>query len=226
MNPFLAIMSDSTETQKQDTTGTLASGGYLPAIAAKHLAAGEYSRVVEICKQHLESYRHLLSINLLYARALFHAGQFDSAEEQFYIVLARDPDNIVALKHLGDIRFSRGDEMAAMANYRRVLEIDPSCHGLKMEIHGLREQESTHTIKLVKREPRAAIPQKKREKTVLAQIKFYTETMGDLYLTQGHARLASEVFESLLETNNNPRISEKLAAARRKKKEKEENECQ
>lgn len=217
-------MAEMIETYDQDTTTSLAAGGYLPAIAAQQLAEGKYSQVVELCKEHLDSYRHLLSINLIYGKALFHAAQFESAEEQFYSVLSRDPDNIVALKYLGDIRFLRGDEMAAMANYRRVLEIDPGCRGLKSNIQGAREQESTHTIKLVRRERGSAISQK--EKSGLDQIKFYTETMGDLYLNQGHSRLASEVFERLLKFNDNPRISEKLAAAQQKIKEKEDRECQ
>jgi hypothetical protein len=48
------------------------------------------------------------------------------------------------------------------------------------------------------------------------KIHFYTETIGDLYLVQGHHRLAAEVFRTLNERNHNPRLAEKLAEAQRR----------
>jgi hypothetical protein len=48
------------------------------------------------------------------------------------------------------------------------------------------------------------------------KIHFYTETIGDLYLAQGHLRLAAEVFRTLNERNHNHRLAEKLAEAQRR----------
>ncbi|MBU0982891.1 MAG: hypothetical protein KKA42_03410, partial [candidate division Zixibacteria bacterium] len=52
-------------------------------------------------------------------------------------------------------------------------------------------------------------------------IPFFTETMGDLYLAQGHSRLAAEVFRHLIDQNDNPRLADKLMQAEGKTKERE-----
>ena len=66
---------------------------YWPARAAKFVAIGRYSRAVEICKEYLDAQPFLLSGRIIYARALYYAGQMESAEEEFYRVLEIDPDH-------------------------------------------------------------------------------------------------------------------------------------
>ncbi|MCP4569706.1 MAG: tetratricopeptide repeat protein [FCB group bacterium] len=186
----------------------LADEGYWVAGAARCLEQGKYSEAVRLCKEHLDDEPDLTGGRLVYARALHRAGQIESAGEQFYRVLSRDPDNVVALKHLGDIRFSEGDEPSAMANYRRILEIDPQCRGLRSNVEA-RPGATTRTITL--KRPREASPTSTGRG--LRKIPFFTETMADLYMNQGYPRLAAEVFRRLLENNENPRLSEKLASA-------------
>jgi predicted Zn-dependent protease len=140
---------------------------------------------------------------------LFHAGQIDSARKQFHELLARDPDNLVALKYLGDISFSDGSEASAMALYSRVLEVDPYCRGLCSPIRQA-QTETTRTITLKATSERAGIL---RQANRLRNIPFYTETIGDLYLAQGYPRLAAEVFRTLSERSPNPRLAEKLTKA-------------
>lgn len=193
---------------------SLAEQGYWPARAAQLLAEQKYSAVVELCKRSLIAEPKMISGRLIYGRALYAAGQHESAAEQFYYVLSLDPDNAAALKYLGDIRFAEGDELAAAANYARVLEIDPQSTGLKCELRPA-GRETTRTITLTRPpEGERSRPRPKRE------IPFYTETIGDLYMRQGHADLAVEVFELLAERNRNPRLVEKLTQAREQLKTK------
>jgi len=191
--------------------------GYAPAVAATHLREGRYSKAVEICREQLERETDLLSVRLILARALYHAGQTDSAAEQFYHVLSVDPDNLVALKYLADIKFANSDEMTALAGYRRVLEIDPDCHALYSPLSP-KARETTRTI-TIKRPLEAA--DKVPSRAPLRKIYFYTETMGDLFLAQGHSRLAAEVYRSLGQSAPNLRLDEKLARADRKAQDKE-----
>jgi len=193
----------------------LASRGYWPARAAKYLAEGKYSRAVEVCRENLPQAPKLLSGRLVYARALFLAGQKEAAAEQFYRVLAVDPDNMVALKFLGDVRCAAGDEVGAMANYQRVQELDPEGHGLSCAL-AKPQPETTRTISLTRREE---APPSVREQ--LRRIYFYTETMGDLYLAQGHPRLAAEVFSRLSEQGSNPRLAAKLEMVKEKIRDRE-----
>ena len=211
-------MSRKHKSATNDTTRELAAGGYWPARGAKALHEGRYSRAVEICRTHLPSEPDLISGRLVYARALFHAGQLDSAATEFYRVLSVDPDNQVALKYLGDLLFGRGDEYGALAHYQRVLEIDPACQGLQCELKS-QATETTHTVSL-RRAPEKRVAGS--AKPPLRDIAFYTETVGDLYLSQGYPRLAREVFRTLIAENENPRLAEKMALASESIKEKED----
>jgi tetratricopeptide (TPR) repeat protein len=200
-----------------NVVASLSSRGYRPAMAAECLKDGRYSKAVEMCREHLSSEPESLSGRTIYARALYHAGQIRSATEQFYRVLSADPDNLVALKYLGDIKFSAGDEQGALADYRRVLAIDPYCQALCCPIN-VNRGETTRTITIHRPEEiltEAAAEHKRRE------IPFYTETMADLYLSQGYPRLAADVYRSLTAESQNPRLKEKLTIAEEKIKQKE-----
>lgn len=213
----------------------MAAKGYWPAVAAKFLAEGRYSRAVEVCKEGLAEEPSVVSGRVVYAQALYRAGQIESAAEQFYQVLARDPENLMALKCLGDIKYVEGDHYAAMAHYGRVLEIDPGCRELCSSIRrapgseGAQEtgpavkenstvlimkasaaKEATRTMTL-KRE--AEVSPVLADRGKLRAIPFYTETMGDLYLAQGHNRLAAQVYRELIAKRPSPQLQEKLEKA-------------
>ena len=203
--PTLVYMFEVIKKAEMSLTEILCNQGYWPALAERFLSEGKYSRTVEVCKQHLSEDFNLVSGWIIYGKALFFAGQMDLAEENFYCVLAYDPDNIVSLKFLGDIKFTQGDDISAMAFYTRVLEIAPSCRGLNSPLK--HKTESAAKMVTLQRKPeKAAI----KKETNLREIPFYTETMGDIYLAQGHNRLAAQVYRTLADKNNNPRLMDKL----------------
>jgi len=197
---------------------TLVAKGYWPAEAAHFLSEGKYSRVVELCRENIPSQPDLVSTRLIYAQALYHAGQMEVAETEFHHVLSQDPDNVVALMFLGDIKNRQDDQFAAQANYQRILQLDPDCRGVKSERAGATSDRSTtRTITLTRKAEASA----KSPKPPLREIPFYTETVGDLYLAQGHLRMASEVFRTLDRVSHNPKILEKLLKAEKKLGEKD-----
>ncbi|MFQ5499623.1 MAG: tetratricopeptide repeat protein [Candidatus Zixiibacteriota bacterium] len=194
----------------------LTSQGYWPACAATALKEGKYSRVVEICREHLPSNPRVLSARLLYARALYLTHQLDVAAEQFRQVLSIDPDNLSALKTLGDIHFAQQDEAAAIANYQRAQQLDPYWTGLKSDLAApTREETTTLTLKHRSEPGQRSVHANRGHK-----IQFHTETMGDLYLSQGHPRLAVEVYRTVGHTDQNPRLAEKLRQAEKQISEK------
>ena len=198
-----------------DFVEALISRGHRAALAAKYLSEEKYSKAVELCKEYLADHPVSLSGRLIMARALYHAGQLESAEKQFYRVLSVDPDNLVALKYLGDLMFASGDEMGAEANWRRVLQIDPYSQALHSKVKPAKK-ETTHTITI--RRPQEASVEAGQS---LKEIPFCTETVGDLYLAQGYPRLAADVYRSLSSVSENPRLNEKLLKAEEKIKQKE-----
>jgi tetratricopeptide (TPR) repeat protein len=195
-------------------TAELAERGYWPAVAARLLEEDRAAEAVQLCRNNISQTPELLSARLLYALGLFRTGQLDEATEQFFYVLSLDPENTVALKYLGDIRFASGGEWSAMNYYRRVQQLDPGSSGLACRL-AHRPGETTRTITLMRRSETAA------DKTPDRRIPFFTETIGDLYLSQGHPRLAADVFRKLTERNDHPRIREKCEQAERLAQRKE-----
>lgn len=202
-----ALLSPGGQPDERDR---LTENGYWPARAAKLLEAKAFSQVIALCRENLDEDGSVWSGRIIYALALYHSGQLEAAETQFHRVLSWDPDNLVVLKHLGDIRHAQNDQFGAMSHYQRVLEIDPDCRGLKTELDS-RRQMTTRTISLKRT---GEIELNKNSQT--PPIRFYTETMGSLYLDQGHSRLAARVFRRLLESGDNPRWQEKLELAEKR----------
>jgi len=186
----------------------LSRKGYWPAIAMEYYNEGKYSRVIELCNMRLKEYPDITSGRVVLARAYFHSGQIESSEKEFHRVLRIDPDNMVALKYLGDIRFKDGDESSAFSYYGRVQKLDPRSNGLTSELKR-EEPEETRVLSLKKGEEKDS-----QADVRLRDIPFRTETVADLLLKQGHPRMAINIFEELTGKNKNPRIVEKLERAR------------
>ena len=201
-------------TSAADVVDRLAESNHPMATAARLLDDGKFVRAVELCREHLPDFDTSIAARLIYARALFHAGQTEAASSQFYRVLAHDPENVVALKYLGDIRNAENDSVGAGANYQRVLYIDPLCQGVASSLHG-RNRLITRTVTLKSGKD-------ERQPAESSRIPFVTETIGDLYYAQGHTRLAAEVFRRLVEQSDNPRFAQKLAQVQKSVKQREE----
>ncbi len=187
-----------------ELTFELSASGYWPAIAKGFLEKRQYSRAVELCTKNLREEPAVLSGRIVLALALYYSEQIEEAGEQFYRILQIDPDNIVALKHLGDIKFRSGDEHTAFSYYNRVLKLDQFTESLKCGLSGHSKKE-TKILTLARDGENF---EKGHDR--LRQIPFETETAGDLLLAQGHARMAREIFRNLLKVNNSPRLAEKL----------------
>lgn len=180
---------------------------FWPKEAESLLNQGEFSKAIELCEANLQNGVSVVGAKIIYAQALKAAGRTDDATEQLYQLLALDPNNIAALKLLGDIQFQKEDMVGAMASYGRVLEIDTDCRGLKCAFQP-QEKETPQKLVLERgpEEISAAIvdPIEKL---------FRTETVGDIYLKQGQLREALEIFRELALENQSERITEKLANA-------------
>lgn len=63
--------------------------------------------------------------HVVYGQALFDAGRYPESQATFETALGLDPENLIALRHLGDIARIGNDAQQAIAWYTRVLEADP-----------------------------------------------------------------------------------------------------
>jgi tetratricopeptide (TPR) repeat protein len=98
---------------------------YFAPLANEYRKLGDFDQAIFICQEFLPQQPGHMSGHIVYGQALFEAGRHDEARTVFETALALDPENLIALRHLGDIARAHGDSETARAWYRRVLESDP-----------------------------------------------------------------------------------------------------
>lgn len=62
---------------------------------------------------------------IVFGQALYEASEFAEARQVFERALALDPENLIALRSLGDMSLQSGDMTQARAWYTRLLDADP-----------------------------------------------------------------------------------------------------
>ena len=94
-------------------------------LADAYRKAGELDRAIELCQSGLERHPDYVSAHIVYGRCLIDMKNDAAAGQTFQRVLALDPENIIALKILGEIaeRNNRFDE--AVDWLGRLLNADP-----------------------------------------------------------------------------------------------------
>jgi len=61
----------------------------------------------------------------VYGQALYETGEFDEARKVFERALTLDPENLIALRSLGDMSLQSGNTAEAHRWYTRLLDADP-----------------------------------------------------------------------------------------------------
>ena len=98
---------------------------YFAPLANEYRKAGDLDRAIEICRAHLPQQPGHMSGHVVYGQALYESRQLEEAKTVFEAALALDPENLIALRHLGDIARDSGDPATARTWYLRVLDADP-----------------------------------------------------------------------------------------------------
>ncbi len=99
---------------------------YFAPLANEYRKAGNPHQAIAICRAHLSQLPSHMSGQIVYGQALFAGGEYDEARTVFENALAMDRENLVALKHLGDLSLRDGETAAARQWYGKLLEIDPN----------------------------------------------------------------------------------------------------
>ena len=101
------------------------SAPYFAPLANELRKAGELSQAIALCREHLPKQPGHMSGYIVFGQALYESESLSEARAVFEQALALDPENLIALRHLGDIARRQGDPMAARRWYERVLDADP-----------------------------------------------------------------------------------------------------
>ena len=98
---------------------------YFAPLANEYRKGGQPKRAIEICRAHLAQMPGHMSGQIVFGQALFEAGEWDEARAVFGRALALDPENLIALRSLGDMALQAGDTAEARTWYMRLLDADP-----------------------------------------------------------------------------------------------------
>jgi len=98
---------------------------YFAPLANEYRKAGDLTQAIALCREHLPKQPGHMSGHIVFGQALYEDGALEEAQSVFEAALALDPENLIALRHLGDIARRRGDALSARRWYGRVLEADP-----------------------------------------------------------------------------------------------------
>jgi tetratricopeptide (TPR) repeat protein len=201
---------------------------YFAPLANEYRKAGNPQQAIAICQAHLGQLPGHMSGQIVYGQALFEAGQFAEARTVFENALAMDRENLLALRHLGDIALREGQSPAAKQWYSKLLEIDPqdaAVIALVNEIDAAsdagaqpmpesEEQPAPEAQAPVAEAPAPAVVSaadafhsEEEDKLMAAELgyplpppqAFVTETMAELYLAQGFRDRALSVYRQLVE---------------------------
>lgn len=89
-------------------------------------AEGDYEAALEAYQLSLKQDPYLRSAVEGVARVNIARRKFDQAGEQLWRLVRRNPDDVEAWLHLGDVAIYRGDELSAREHYQRAATLNPT----------------------------------------------------------------------------------------------------
>ena len=115
---------------------------YFAPLANEYRKAGDLAQAIAISRQHLADQPGHMSGHIVFGQALFENKDYAEARTVFEAALALDPENLIALRHLGDIARDTGDYAAARIWYQRVLDADPRNEDIAAQVALVAEAEA------------------------------------------------------------------------------------
>ena len=119
---------------------------FFASLANEYRKAGDLEQAITLCQTHLAEQPQNMNGHVVYGQALFEAGRYDEAKGTFEAALALDPENLIALRHLGDIACTNGANDQAREWYTRVLDADPRNDEIIALLANLEEQAKKDVI--------------------------------------------------------------------------------
>jgi tetratricopeptide (TPR) repeat protein len=109
-------------------------------LAEEHRRTGDYEEAARVCRAGLGKHPTYLSARVTLGRALIELGQYDEAEAELQYVLKSAPENLAAIRCLGEIHQRRGNLTEALRQYQAALGLAKHDPELEESVHDLTRQ--------------------------------------------------------------------------------------
>ena len=157
-------------------------------LADFYLNRGEHQKALKVLEEYYQSFPKYPTGYLLLGEVYLKLEQREKALGYLQKVLQLVPEHPAALELIGRIYMHNGEEAIARSYFNQVRQID-KLYGIEF---GIRPG-------IQKPEPKPSISTKaEQEKVENLRDSFATETMVNLYIRQGHKKLARELCEKIL----------------------------
>ncbi len=126
---------------------------YFAPLANEYRKLGDLTQAIALCRAHLPNQPGHISGHIVLAQALYEARELGESRGIFEAALDLDPENLIALRYLGDIAREQGEPLQARGWYERVLDADPRNDEIAALLKALDEERERASVAV---EPEAA----------------------------------------------------------------------
>ncbi|HKT80035.1 MAG TPA: tetratricopeptide repeat protein [Vicinamibacterales bacterium] len=109
-------------------------------LAEEYRRAGQHQNAIDTCRAGLDRHPGYLSARVTLGRALIELGQPDEAQHELELVLKSAPENLAAIRGLGEIHQGRGALAEALTYYKAALALARNDPDLEETIADLTKQ--------------------------------------------------------------------------------------
>lgn len=181
-------MSEDLESLKERYERSSDSRLFAP-LADAYRKHGDTAKAIELLEQGIEKYPRYASARVILGKCYYDTGATERARAEFARVLEIDPENMVALKYLGDISLAEDRRRDAADFYRRLLAADPTN---EEAARALREAEQSAVVKEIDLADAGATRDERPRELA-------TMTLAGIYASQGYYNKALGIYRDVLE---------------------------
>lgn len=165
--------------------------------------AGDLDRAIELCEQGIGKHPDYASAHVILGKCYYDKGATERSKGEFNRVLELDPENMVALKFLGDIFLGEDDPEKASVFYKKLIAIDPTNEAV---LKSLKDIKGSFKVREIDLEDRKTV------KSLEHPGELATMTLAGIYASQGYYAKALGMYREILENEpGNSEASEMVA---------------
>ncbi|MBN1165433.1 MAG: tetratricopeptide repeat protein [Candidatus Krumholzibacteriota bacterium] len=158
-------------------------------LADAYRKSGLVDKAIEFLEQGLEKYPDYASAHVILGKCFYDKGATERSRTEFKKVIDLDPENMVALKYMGDILLAEDNRDEALQYYRKLLAIDPTNEEVNLILEDTAEEFQTKEIDL-------------RDKNSVKKLEQIDEpvtmTLAGIYASQGYHARALKMYQEIL----------------------------